>query len=76
VCQSGDVVGSLLLWQLPSLSFNAFYVKIRFLQPYVLVTKDRKPTLLGVLLQPMCFQQLLDLVLSSEWVFILQSLVW
>jgi hypothetical protein len=33
--------------------------------------KDCKPVLLGVLPQPMFFQRLLDLVVSSEW--ILQS---
>jgi hypothetical protein len=41
-----------------------------------LATKDCKPALLGVLPQPMFFQQLLDLVGSNEWFCGLQSLVW
>ena len=48
-------------------SFDQFCDKIRFLQPSVLVVKDCKPVLLGVSPQPMLFQQLLDLIVSSEW---------
>ena len=48
-------------------SFDLFGDKIRFLQPSVSEVKDCKPVLLGVFPQPMFFQQLLDLVASSEW---------
>jgi hypothetical protein len=47
--------------------FHMFFVKFRFLQPAGLVMMDCKPTLLGVLPQPMFFQRLLDLVVSSGW---------
>jgi hypothetical protein len=47
--------------------FVLFFVKIWVLQPSILATKDCKPALLGVLPQPMFFQQLLDLVVSNEW---------
>ena len=47
-------------------SLDLFCDKIRFLQPSVLVVKDCKPVLLGVFPQPRFFQQLLDLVASSE----------
>ena len=48
-------------------SFDLFCDKIRFLQPSISVVKDCKPVLLGVSPQPMLFQQLLDLIVSSEW---------
>ena len=48
-------------------SFDIFCDKIRFLQPSVLVVKDCKPVLLGVFPQPMFFQRLLDLIVSSKW---------
>ena len=48
-------------------SFDFFCVKIRFLQPSVLMVKDCKPILLGVFPQPMFFLRLLDLLASSEW---------
>ena len=48
-------------------SFDVFCDKIRFLQPSVSVVKDCKPVLLGVFSQPIFFQRLLDLVVSSEW---------
>ena len=47
-------------------SFDLFGDTIRFLQPSILVVNDCKPVLLGVFPQPMFFQQLLDLVASSE----------
>ena len=46
-------------------SLDLFCDKIRFLQPSVLVVKDYKPMLL-VFLQPIFFQWLLDLVVSSK----------
>ena len=48
-------------------SFDLFGYKIWFLRPSILVVKDCKPVLLWVFPQPMFFQQLLDLVASSEW---------
>ena len=48
-------------------SLDIFCIKIRFLQPSISVVKDCKPVLLGVFLQPMFFQRLLNLVVSSEW---------
>ena len=48
-------------------SFDVFCDKIRFLQSSISVVKDCKPVLLGVFSQPMFFQWLLDLVVSSEW---------
>ena len=48
-------------------SFDFFCVKIRFLQPSVLMVNDCKPVLLGVFPQPMFFLRLLDLLASSEW---------
>jgi hypothetical protein len=47
--------------------FDLFFVKFRFLQPTGVVMTDCKPALLGVLPQPMFFQRLLDLVVSSGW---------
>jgi hypothetical protein len=47
--------------------FNLFFVKFQFLQPDGLVMTDYKLVLLGVLPQPMFFQRLLDLVVSSRW---------
>ena len=47
-------------------SLDIFCVKIRFLQPSVLVVKDCKPVLPGVFPQPIFFQRLLVLVASSE----------
>jgi hypothetical protein len=47
--------------------FDPFFVKMWFLQPSILVTKDCKPTMLRVLPLLMFFQRLLDLVVSSEW---------
>ena len=47
-------------------SFDLFCDKIWFLQPSISVVKDCKPVLLGVFLQPMFFQRLLNLVVSSE----------
>ena len=47
-------------------SFDIFCDKIRFLQPSISVVKDCKPVLLGVFLQQMFFQRLLNLVVSSE----------
>jgi hypothetical protein len=47
--------------------FDMFFVKFRFLEPTGLVMSDCKPALLGVLPQPMFFQRLLDLVVSSGW---------
>jgi hypothetical protein len=47
--------------------FDMFFVKFLFLQPAGLVMTDCKLALLGVLPQPMFFQRLLDLVVSSGW---------
>jgi hypothetical protein len=47
--------------------FALFFVKFRFLKPTGVVMTDCKPALLGVLPQPMFFQRLLDLIVSSGW---------
>ena len=49
------------------LFFRSVWRQDSFLQPSVLVVKDCKPVLLGVFSQPMFFQRLLNLVVSSEW---------
>ena len=48
-------------------SLDIFCIKIRFLQPSILVVKDCKPVLLEVFLRPMFFLRVLDLVVSSKW---------
>ena len=48
-------------------SLDLFRDNIRFLQPFVLVVMNCKPVLLGEFPQPMFFQRLLDLIVSSEW---------
>jgi hypothetical protein len=47
--------------------FDLFFVKFLVLQPTGVVMTDCKPALLEVLPQPMFFQRLLDLVVSSGW---------
>jgi hypothetical protein len=47
--------------------FLRFFGKIPFFQPSILVVKDYKHALLGMFLQLMFFQQLLDLIASSKW---------
>jgi len=54
-------------------TFNLFWDKIWFLQPFVLIVKDRKSALLGVFPQPMFFQRLLDLIVNNERVFLRSS---
>jgi hypothetical protein len=47
--------------------FDLFFTKFWFLQPAGLVITDCKSVLLGVLPQPMFFQHLPDLIVSSRW---------
>jgi hypothetical protein len=47
--------------------FLRFFGKIPFFQPSILVVKDYKHALLGMFLQLMFFQQLLDLIAISKW---------
>jgi hypothetical protein len=63
----GDAVSCSLLWRLSSLFFDVLYVKIRILLPSILVTKDCMSAFISVLLKPMFFRWLLNLVVSGEW---------